>query len=370
MQDYSLLVGSAAFWSQARADIAKASGRLYVQAMTFEADSAGAQVGDSILRCDAADRRVLVDHFTRFVISDRFIYSPGYLLDREFRDEVRATYSMFRTLKGAGVGVRLTNPMGPLLGGFPFRNHKKLIIADDVAFIGGINFSDHNFEWGDLMLRIRRKDVADRLAADFRDTYDGRSRSWIADFGDMRLYGFDGRDNRAGFEEIIGQIDTAHTSICVVSPYLTFPFVDALARASARGVEVTLITPLKNNKPSVRDYLMRAAGKAGLQVRLTAEMIHLKGMLIDGRALILGSSNFDFVSYHAEEERVAVIENPGLVAAFQTEVIAPALEEALPLGAYAPSSFAGLSSHAALKTAAWLISRNRYDRRSSVDWVY
>jgi cardiolipin synthase len=370
LHKYTLLAGSAAFWREAARDMAAARRRLYVQAMTFEADAAGAEVGRAVRQSFAADRRVLVDHFTRFVISDRFVWSPAYLLDRGFRAEVRATYAMFRGLKADGVGVRLTNPMGPLLSGFPFRNHKKLIVADDVAYIGGINFSDHNFAWGDLMLRIEGGGAPDRLAADFVDTCASRATSWTADFGDLKLYGFDGRDNQTGFQEIIGEIEGATHEVCIVSPYLTFPFVDALARAAARGVAVQLITPLKNNKPSVRDYLLRAAEAAGFDVRLTPGMIHLKGLLIDGRRLVLGSSNFDFVSYLAEEELVAVLDDPAVIAAFQTEVIAPALQTALPAGAHVPSRLAGQRSHAALKIAEWVIRRSRYHRRGAADWSY
>ena len=370
LHKYTLLAGSTAFWRQAERDMAAASKRLYVQAMTFEADAAGAAVGAAVRRSDAVDRRVLVDQFTRFVISDRFIWSLAYLTDRGFRAEVLATYAMFRGLKADGVGVRLTNPMGPLLSGFAFRNHKKLIVADDVAYIGGINFSDHNFAWGDLMLRIEGGKAPDRLAADFLDTYAGQSRGWTEDFGDLTLYGFDGRDNRAGFQEIIAEIDRAAREVCLVSPYLTFPFVDALARATARGVAVRLITPLKNNKPSVRDYLLRAAGAAGFDIRLTPEMIHLKGLLIDGRRLVLGSSNFDFVSYHAEEELVAVLDDEALIADFQALVIAPALATALPPGAYIPSGLAGRRGHAILKAAEWVIRHSRYRRRTASDWTY
>jgi cardiolipin synthase len=370
LQIYTLLAGAQAFWERAESDARAAKSRLYVQAMTFEADDAGGKVGDAITASAAADRRVLVDHFSRFVISDRFIRSPAYLTDKAFRQEVRATHEMFRAMRTSGVGVRLTNPMGLLLSGFAFRNHKKLIVADDVAYIGGINFSDHNFEWGDLMLRIEHKGVADRLAQDFLDTYAGRARSWRETFGELRLIGLDGLDNHPGFDEILHQIEAASQSVVVVSPYLTFPFVDALAQASARGVKVQLITPLRNNKPSVRDYLLRAAEPAGFDVRLTPEMIHLKGMLIDRRTLVLGSSNFDFVSYHAEEELVAMLTDPGLIADFETMVIAPALETALPPGAYRPSAWAGLRSHLILKTAERVIRSSRYRRRTSSDWIY
>lgn len=367
---FELLVGSDSFWRRAESDIRAARRRLYVQAMTFEADAAGAKVGRAISTCRALDRRVLVDHFTRYVISDRFVYSPGYLSDPAFRTEVRDTYAMFRGLRRDGVGVRLTNPWGALLHRFPFRNHKKLIVADDVAYIGGINFSDHNFEWSDLMLRLEGRDIADRLAQDFHDTYAGRSRPWIADFGDLRLYGFDGRDNATGFAEIIDQIGRARQSVCVVSPYLTFPFVGALEQAAARGVKVQLITPLKNNKPIVRDYLLRAARNAGFDVRLTAEMIHLKGMLIDGGVLVLGSSNFDFVSYLGEDELVAVISNPDLAADFTSRVIEPALRSSLPGDEHWPSVWEGVRSHALLKSAEWLVGLGRNGKRGSLDWQY
>ena len=365
---YELLVGSDEFWRRAREDMMAARRRLYVQAMTFEADTAGAKVGRAISNSRAMDRRVLVDDFSRFVISDRFVYSPRNLSDPVFREEVKATRDMFGGLARDGVGVRVTNPWGPLLHRFPFRNHKKLIVADDVAYIGGINFSDHNFEWADLMLRIECPRIAERLATDFQDTYAGRSHSWTAEFGNLRLYGFDGRDNAAGFAEIIEHIAQARQSICVVSPYLTFPFVGALEQAAARGVDVQLITPLKNNKPIARDYLLRVAQRAGFDVRLTPEMIHLKGMLIDGRTLVLGSSNFDFVSYLAEDEIVAVISDQALADSFRRRVIAPALATALPGADHWPSAWDGLSSHALLTVGSWYVGLGRNGSRGTTDW--
>ncbi len=365
---YELLVGSDEFWRRAREDMAAARRRLYVQAMTFEADTAGAKVGRAISNSRALDRRVLVDDFSRFVISDRFIYAPRNLTDPVFREEVKATHDMFGGLVRDGVGVRVTNSWGLLLHRFPFRNHKKLIVADDVAYIGGINFSDHNFEWADLMLRIECPRIAERLAEDFQDTYAGRSHCWSAQFGRLRLYGFDGRDNAAGFAEIIEHIAQARQSICIVSPYLTFPFVEALERAAARGVDVQLITPLKNNKPIARDYLLRVAQRAGFDVRLTPEMIHLKGMLIDGRTLVLGSSNFDFVSYLAEDEIVAVIADQALADSFRRRVIAPALATALPGADHWPSAWDGLSSRALMTVGSWYVGLGRNGARGSTDW--
>ncbi len=155
----------------------------------------------------------------------------------------------------------------------------------------------------------------------------------------------------------------------MISPYLTFPFVDALERAKSRGVRIQLITPLKNNKPTVRDYLLWAAARAGFDVRLTAEMIHLKGMLIDARKLILGSSNFDFVSFHVEEELVAVISNAPLIADFTRRVLEPMLESAIPGEAYRPSDAVGRRSQRLLKTAEAILRRDGLAQRRSVAWV-
>ena len=368
MPKYTLLVGSQAFMAAAEADMAKARRRLLVQAMTFEGDQAGLGVGRGVMASAAQDRRVLVDDYTRFAISDRFVFSHN-LLDPDFRAELRATRGMFDAMSSAGVGVRVTNPAGPLLVGFAFRNHKKLIVTDNAAYLGGINFSDHNFAWHDLMLRIEDAAVSDALAADFEATWEGHGRSWSAELGDIALYGLDGRDNHARFGEILAAIDAAEHEIWVISPYLTFPFTDALARAAARGVAVTLITPLDNNKPIVRDYILWFAARSGLKVRLTREMIHLKGLLIDGRRLVLGSSNFDFVSYWIEEELLGVVSNPALIADFRRRVLEPLLAEALPEQAARPSPARGWRAAILLGAAGAVLGAGLPIPRTSVPWT-
>ena len=352
----------------AAADMAKARRRLLVQAMTFEGDEAGQGIGQAIMASPAKDRRVLVDDFTRFVMSDRFVYSPRHLLDPDVRAEVKATGGMFDGMSVAGVGVRVTNPAGPLLLGFAFRNHKKLIVTDDAAYLGGINFSDHNFAWHDLMLRIEDAQVSDLLAADFDSTFAGTPRPWRAVLDDIALYSLDGRDNRAGFADILAAIEGAQREISVVSPYLTSPFTDALARVAARGVKVTLITPLPNNKPTVRDYLVWFAARSGFELRLTREMIHLKGLLIDGRSLVLGSSNFDFVSYRTQEELMAVLYDPALILDFRTRVLEPMLAGAVPAQAAPPDAGRGRRAAALLGAAGAVLGAGLPIRRTSVAW--
>lgn len=363
-----LLVGADAFWRRASADCASAGRRLWVQAMTFEGDKAGQVVADAISASAAADRRVLVDAYSKVVVSDRWVGWPKAWLAPDLRAEALATDAMFRGLTASGAKVRVTNPFQPLMTNYPARNHKKLIVADDVAYVGGINFSDHNFAWRDFMVRLEGQEAADFLAADFEATWSGRPESSSLRQEDLELLSLDGRTNDRFFDEIRALLVTAQREIVVMSAYLTFPYTGLLAAAAHRGVQVTLITPWANNKPLVRDYLIDFARRHGFDTRLLPQMSHLKGLLVDGERLVVGSCNFDFVGLAAEEEFVAVIQSPRLIDDFRRRVIDPALAEALTSDARRPFPLAGHLAYGLLKLAQVGAGAARGARRTTVDW--
>lgn len=350
---FELLVGSAAFWERARADIAGAREQVLVQAMTFEGDAAGQGVADAIAASKATDRRVLVDDYTRHVINDRFL---SLSRDPVLAAEARATWAMFDAMIAAGAGLRLTNPVGRNPLRYATRNHKKLLVIDDVAWIGGVNFSDHNFAWHDMMVRIAHPAVAQWGCAEFDRDWSGQTATSSATVAGVDFLSLDGNANEAGFASLIETLANARSSIEMVSAYPTFPFVDALASAAARGVAVRLYTPRPNNKPVIRDYLMGIARRSGLDIRLTPMMTHAKATLIDGEALVVGSSNFDFVSHRANAEYVATIRDPGLIAAFEAELLAPLREGASAPGPSDHSRWRALRAGIALKTADAVVS--------------
>lgn len=365
---YTLLVGSETFWKRAAEDISRARARVLVQAMTFEGDAAGQAVAQAVRSSRATDRRVLVDDYSRVVVSDRFVLSPLSLLNRPFREEVRATRAMFAGLQADGIGVRATNPIAGRLARYGVRNHKKLIVADDVAYIGGVNFSDHNFGWHDLMLRIEAPGPAAFLAEDFDATWESRPALRHVRFGDMALSALDGRTNRKGFRPLLAAIAAAEERIEIVSPYLSFPFVGMLGEAARRGIGVDLLTPYAGNKPMVRHYLSDAVRRAGIHVTLLPEMTHLKAMLIDGRLLVLGSSNFDFPSYYSLEEHVAMIEDVALIAAFRAEVLEPLRAGALRGAVWRSPAWQVLRSRIILGLGGLVCSAMGGMKRSAVDW--
>lgn len=346
-----LLVGAEAFWNRLDADIRAATRDVRVQAMTFEGDAVGHRVEDALLAVPHATRRILVDSFTRYVVSDRFRYSPSALLDPHHRREVAATRLMFERLEREGARVRYTSPVGPLFVRFPARNHKKLVLIDErISYFGGFNFSDHNFAWHDLMVRCDDPDVAAFLGRDFDATWEGRARRLHGSFRDCEVHALDGTTNEEGFRPVLDLFAHAERSITVVSPYLTFPFCEALETACRRGVHVTLVTPRDNNKRTVRDYLLWRAARAGFEVRLFHGMSHMKAAIVDDRRLVLGSSNFDFVSYRIEPEIVVVVSAPDVIVAFKRQVLDRDLPGCTSMD-FTPSAVRGLASLAALKAA-------------------
>ena len=319
-----LLVDSRAFWDRLTHDLAGAGSHAYLQSCSFEGDAVGSALARTLEACPAPDRRLLVDGYSLLYQNDRLIPGPA-MADPAFRAEFRSTHAWVRHLRDGGVGVRFCNPLGPSPVRLLRRNHKKLVVVDDrVAYLGGINFCDHNFEWHDAMLRVESPELAQHLAGDFRATWNGVSLASDRTFGPLRVISLNGRGNPEGFAPVLEAMEGANRTIDVVSAYLSPPFSDHLAKAAARGVTVRVLTPDRNNKSNLARHVMRVAHRHGFQVfRYPHRMNHLKAMLVDGETLVMGSSNFDFMSYHILEELFVMTRDPAIVDAFLSRVWEP-----------------------------------------------
>ncbi|HXM36657.1 MAG TPA: phosphatidylserine/phosphatidylglycerophosphate/cardiolipin synthase family protein [Pyrinomonadaceae bacterium] len=320
---FQLLVDFDSFWENLSRDIQQAEAYTYVQTFSFEGDRAGKMLADSLSAAQAPDKRILVDSFSRVVISDRFLYAPRNWRDRELQLEVRETRRLHRTLAAAGVQIKYGNAVGLSPRRLLKRNHKKLILIDGrVAYIGGINFSEHNAAWHDMMLRIEDCDAAEFFRKDFLGGWQGHSAKGTESLAGIELHTLNGRANASTFVKVLELIEGAQSSIFIESPYVTFPFYDRLRDARSRGVQVTIVTPKKNNWNHFADYAKWEAARCDIDLRLFKNgMSHLKAMLIDDRYLIAGSSNFDFLSYHVYEEILAIITEPQLIADFRRRVL-------------------------------------------------
>ena len=318
-----LLVNFNEFWLRLNEDIASAQQSVFVQTFAFEGDAVGKQLARALLSSPAEDKRVLADSFTRVVLNDRFRYAPANLFDNGLRREAGQTTAMLAQLEAAGIKIKFTNPYGLSPRRLLSRNHKKLIVIDSTtAYIGGINFSEHNAAWHDLMLRITDPKAVRFLRTDFISTCANHNRVRHSQFDGLELFTLDGRNNRQAFQRVLDLIDTARHTIFVESPYITFPFYEPLREATRRGVEVKIVTPAKNNWNYFARYARVEAARSRIDLRLyRGGMSHLKAMLIDDQFLIAGSSNFDYFSYRLYQEILAVITEPKVISEFRERVM-------------------------------------------------
>ena len=322
-----LLVDGAGFWPRLAQDLSGARRQILVQALTFEADAAGLGLARALLDSSAADRRLVIDEFTHHVISDKFVYHPKHAFDRALRAEVRRTRETVAELRAAGVGVRFTNPAGWFYTRMPIRNHKKLVAIDGrVAYVGGINFSDHNFAWHDLMLRIEDEGLARFLVEDFDWTWRGVDQATARRFAGLDVHVLGGRRNEQQLGLVLDRLAAAERRIFIESPYLAPPFSEVVRQASRRGVEVVVVTPERNNWRLCRDHIHWKAATSSMELRLYPErMTHMKAMLIDDRHLVLGSANYELWSYRFQQEYVVLSDDAELVGQFKERIELPDL---------------------------------------------
>ena len=330
---FQLLVDADRFWLQLQRDLQRASRRVWIQTLSFEGDSAGLPLAEALLASRARDRRLIIDAFSQHILSDRFIYAPQNALRRSVRQEISATRGMLGRLQAQGVSIGISNPAGVLWHRLPARDHRKLILIDNhIAYIGGINFSEHNFAWHDLMVRIDDPRIAEFLRADFAATWQGAPQHSARSFDGIEIHNMTGQGNEPRCMPVLDAIRSARSSILAITPYLTFPFTDAMAEARAHGAQVTILTPAINNRKSLRRYVLWLARRHDFKVRhYLGRMSHLKAMLIDDSKLIIGSTNFDWPTYHVLAETVAIITDEEFIRAFREQVVKPDLVLSVPV---------------------------------------
>lgn len=325
-----VLIGAQSFMKDFEKKAREAKNSIYVQAMTFEGDAAGEQLIDIMLKSPVKDKKLLVDNYSNAVINDSFIISPKYLRDRAFRAEVANTKSIIKKARENGIEVTFTNPLGFLMHRYPLRNHKKMVVIDEkISYLGGINFSDHNFEWHDMMIALEDEHLGSAIADDFRITWEGKNQSASFDVGDSTIYFFNGVKSADLYDKLFRVIKSARNTVEVISPYVSNPLLNVLKGASNNGVKVSIVSPEKNNKGIFKNILLSELEKGYFKMYEYPGMSHLKAILIDGDTLLFGSSNYDIVSYYWEQEIVLESHDQELVSRFTSEVLNPAKEQAL-----------------------------------------
>lgn len=326
-----ILIDSNEFWKSLKTDILLSKDYIYIQTLSFEGDSIGKLLVHSLLSSNSNDRRIAIDYWTKYVLSQKFLYTPRNFLNSGLRQEALDTTQLITTLTNNRVQVKFVNPYGPLFLKLARRNHKKLIVIDNrIVYIGGINFSEHNFCWHDMMLRIESSDIAKFIKEDFLATWNGENLNISKYFGDIHFHIFDGYSNEVAFNKIFKLMETAKERIFIESAYITFPFYEKLREIKRKGVSVVIIAPESNNRKIFDGYTRWESLRSGFDLRLyQGRMTHLKLMLIDDSYLIIGSANFDYLSYRSQQEIIAVITDSEVISNVKDKVIKEDLQNSI-----------------------------------------
>jgi len=133
-----LLVNSCEFWSTLQRDIRASKHSIYIQTLSFEGDSVGQMLSTELLSAHAHDIRLLIDCYTKYVMSDCFLYRPKNFFDPNLKMEKAQTLNIIAALNQAGTQVKFSNPVGLFWLKFPARNHKKQEFTGKVNHIPGL----------------------------------------------------------------------------------------------------------------------------------------------------------------------------------------------------------------------------------------
>lgn len=240
--------------------------------------------------------------------------------------------AMQQRLEDAGVKFAVN----PRVDGFRLNpvDHRKLMVVDDqVAYTGGMNFSKKFGDWHDVMVRVDGPAAA-RLGAHFLDrwvdlagpetvqrrTLPSAKAPAVAQAGEgvALLANFPGRDLHAS-EHLLDNLAQATDRAWILTPTLSDPaVVDALKSAAQRGVDTRVA--VSGPEGWIGTRALRVVGStfyrelvnAGVKVYEQPGMSHAKVSLVDDVASV-GSLNMTRRAMLWDHELMVASDRPDFV---------------------------------------------------------
>lgn len=204
---------------------------------------------------------------------------------------------------------------------FPFffyslnqRNHRKITVVDGkIGYIGGFNIGkeymgqDPKFgEWRDYHLKMLGEGVQDLQAQFLQDWLEESGMDLSTDpsyFPPLEkgksLHQIVPTNGAFLSDTFLALLKRAQKSVIICTPYFipSEKLFDELLHTLKRGVKVTILVPLKEDHPLVRDAAFpyfTALIEAGAEVhRFYQGFYHAKVLVVDDQVCDIGTANFD-----------------------------------------------------------------------------
>ncbi len=247
-------------------------------------------------------------------------------------------------LRAAGAEVIAVMPLrlwGPNAARFDLRNHRKIVVVDDVcAYFGSQNVVSPGANKGmineEMLVRATGPIVRHLHAVLLGDRYletgdlppesdnlDPQSAVKAATGLAQVVPSGPGYNEGTAEAVMIALMYGARSRVVLTSPYVipSEPFLIAMCSTARRGVTVDLIVDQASNKPLVQlaqQSYYDAMLKAGVNIhRHTGSFLHAKHMSVDDEVALIGSSNLDIRSFALNAEVSVLIYDRTVVAALR-----------------------------------------------------
>src|SRR3989344_173006 len=317
--------------------IPEAKKRVWLKTMNFEADHIFGSLSHLMKKAAIrqVDTRFSCDWFALMVTDGQLDNLVSLSKERNrFRNSRRGNKrAALKNLEDNGVEILVTNPMtnrfsqlNPASG----RNHIKMAIIDDTAYLGGINLSDKDFNREDFMIQIKDPNIVEVLANLYTETPSIDTKIECTD--ETSLLIDSGTKRQSIILNAVRQaVDNSRASIMITSQFtLDRPIIVSLDKAVSQNKQVVVITSDPSKITETIPWFFDRANywtERSFQLKIPTfeypNWIHFKAALIDVQTpyqvLFAGTHNFSGKGVNWGNEEAAIMTtNDNLVSAFNT----------------------------------------------------
>lgn len=243
-----------------------ASNRIWLQAMYLEFFGTPTRTMYKILRKageSGDDIRINVDGFSSAYAGELPMAQPIFNKKKRLHRGLANAFSKKRIdlLKASGVNVTDVNPIRTFkekLLWYKNRNHGKIVLVNNIAYMGGMNFHQGEFEKEDFTVKLTDPRIINAIEAQFLRVNENRlsDNYEIACTEDTSLLYDNGtKGSSIILDRAIEVVNKAQKTVFVSSQFMPDgKFLEALHNASKRGVEVLCL----QSDPAREDPIFRA----------------------------------------------------------------------------------------------------------------
>jgi cardiolipin synthase len=274
----------------------RAKKRVWVQAMYLQPGKIATTVSEILTSAaqKVIDTKLHIDWFGLLKSAD-----SSTLFSNSLSEEKK---QMFDNLRKNGVDVLFTNQPNAIERYIPYfgRNHMKITIVDDIAYIGGVNFADIDFSFADFMVKITDIKIVSAIADQFMNVHTNSISDVVISISDETKLIIDRGTHGKSIilDNALDAVNNAKISIHHTNQMIPDGrFLQALHKAKKRGVQLNVIVPVDNTFSHVFSMLYKINKFSmilkGQQIPCLVypKMLHAKLTIIDGKTVIFGSNN-------------------------------------------------------------------------------